>query len=258
MITSSQNSKIQWIRSLQSRSRQRREAGAFVVEGVRLVEEALAAGWEAQLVLYSEGLSDRGQKIMDGFIARGAKIMQVSDNVMRSASDTETPQGILAVLPMRSLPLPEELKFVFIPDGIRDPGNLGTVLRTADAAGVEAVFLPEGTVDAYAPKVVRAAMGAHFRLPIIASSWEKIHLMLAASSMNVYLADTKEGDIHTQTDLCVPLALIVGGETEGPSLPAQNLADIHLQIPMPGGAESLNVAIAAAILMFEVVRQRTT
>ncbi len=257
MITSSQNPKVQWVRSLQSRSRQRREAGAFIIEGVRLVEEALGAGWKAQLVLYSEDLSARGQETVAAFASQGTKIEQVTPKVMRAASDTETPQGILAALPIHSKPPPEVLNFVFIPEGVRDPGNLGTMLRTAEAAGVEAVFLPEGTVDAYAPKVVRAAMGAHFRLPLISTNWETIRTKIGTSSLSVFLADAKNGERYTQSDLRVPLALVVSGEAEGPSAVAQDLAETRLHIPMPGGAESLNVAIAAGILLFEVVRQRS-
>lgn len=257
MITSPGNPKIKWVRSLQSRSRQRRQAGAFVVEGVRLVEEALAAGWGAQLVLHTEELRDRGQKIVHGFAAQGTSVAQVTPQVMRVASDTETPQGILAVLPMRTLPLPEELDFVLILDGVRDPGNLGTILRTAAAAGVDAVLLIEGTVDVFAPKVVRAAMGAHFHLPFTTTHWGEISVLKADFSWHVFLAAAKDAEAYTQADLSSPLAIIVGGEAEGPSKTAHKVADVHLHIPMPGDVESLNVASAAAVLLFEVVRQRT-
>jgi TrmH family RNA methyltransferase len=257
MITSSQNPKIQWVRSLQSRSRQRREAGAFVIEGVRLVEEALVAGYKAQLVLYSNDLSLQGQELVRAFETQGAPVEQVSSKVMRAASDTDTPQGILVVLPMIAKPPPETLTFVLIPESVRDPGNLGTMLRTAEAASVDSVFLPEGTVDAYAPKVLRSAMGAHFRLPVVSASWEAFRPEIKATSLKVFLADARGGERYTQADLSAPLALVVSGETEGPSANALDLADAHLHIPMPGGAESLNVAIAASILMFEVVRQRS-
>ncbi len=257
MITSSQNPKIQWVRSLQSRSRQRREAGAFVIEGVRLVEEALVAGYKAQLVLYSNDLSLKGQELVRAFETQGAPVEQVSSKVMRAASDTDTPQGILVVLPMIAKPAPETLTFVLIPESVRDPGNLGTLLRTAEAAGVESVFLPEGTVDQYAPKVLRSAMGAHFRLPVVSASWEAIRPKISTASLKVFLASARSGERYTQADLSAPLALVVSGETEGPSANALDIADAHLHIPMPGGAESLNVAIAASILMFEVVRQRS-
>lgn len=257
MITSSKNPKIQWVRSLQSRSRQRHDAGAFVIEGVRLVEEALAAGYKAQLVLYSDDLNPRGHNLVKTFESQGASVDHVSPKVMRAASDTDTPQGILVVLPLLSKPPHGALNLVLIPEAVRDPGNLGTMLRTAEAAGVDSVFLPGGTVDAYAPKVLRAAMGAHFRLPIINAKWETIRSRISSESLKVFLADANDGEVYTQADLSGPLALVVSGETEGPSNEALDLTDVHLHIPMPGGAESLNVAIAAGILLFEVVRQRS-
>lgn len=256
MITSTQNPKIQWVRSLQSRSRQRHEAGAFVIEGVRLVEEALVSGYKAQLVLYSDDLNPRGHNLLQAFESQGTPVEFVSPKVMRSASDTETPQGILVVLALPSMPASKDLNFVLIPEGVRDPGNLGTMLRTAVAAGVDCVFLPGGTVDAYAPKVLRAAMGAHFRLPITHAPWDTIRPTISAESLKVFLADANDGEAYTRVDLSVPLALVVSGETEGPSPEALDLADARLHIPMPGSAESLNVAIAAGILMFEVIRQR--
>ena len=256
MITSIHNPKIQFVRKLQSRSRARREAGGFVVEGVRLVEEALRLGWQASLVLYESNLDERGQKIVQGFAGQGAAIEEVSPEVLQAASDTETPQGLLAVLPMRTLPLPEQADFIFIPDGVKDPGNLGSMLRSAASAGVDAVLLPEGTVDVFSPKVLRAAMGAHFRLPIQSLSWAEIGDLVVRSGLQVYLADAQAGISYTRADFRLPLALVVGGEAEGVSPFADRLATGRVHIPMPGGMESLNAAIAAALLLFEVVRQR--
>ncbi len=254
MITSSQNTRIKWVRALQSSSRQRREEHLFIVEGVRLSEEALAAGWQAHLVLYTEDLTARGQAVVQGFAAQGAPVEAVTPQVLRAASDTETPQGILVVLAWQALPLPAAPGFLLIPDMVRDPGNLGTLIRTAAAAGVEAVLCPPETADAFAPKVVRAGMGAHFRLPVLALGWEEI--VARCTGLQVYVAAAGEGLRYDQADLTRPLALIVGGEAEGAGQAARRLATSSLHIPMPGGAESLNAAVAAAILMFEVVRQR--
>ena len=174
---------------------------------------------------------------------------------MRSASDTETPQGLQVALEWRAAPLPAPLDFVFIPDKLRDPGNLGTMLRTAAAAGVQAVLLPPETTDAFAPKVLRAGMGAHFRLPVQALVWEDMAGLI--SGLNIYLASAGEGLPYTQADFKIPLALIVGGEAEGASPQATRLSTARVHIPMPGGSESLNAAIAAGVLMFEVLRQRS-
>ena len=253
MITSNQNAKLKLARSLMGRSRERHAAGAFVAEGVRLVEEALSAGWPIRFVLYTEGLSGRGLELITRLESQGCEVEQVSEVLLNSVSETETSQGLLAVLDYSPLALPQPLDFVFIPDSIRDPGNLGTLLRTAAAAGVQAVFLPPETTDAFAPKVLRAGMGAHFRLPIQSLGWEDIRV--ATRALKVYLADM-QGSPCWQMDFSQPLALIVGGEAEGATDEARRLADMSVSIPMPGRAESLNAGVAGAILMFEVVRQR--
>jgi TrmH family RNA methyltransferase len=258
MIESSHNPKIQWVRALNARTRQRRESGAFVVEGVRLVEEALMAGWDAQLVLYSGELDSRRRAVLDGFADRRVPIEMVSEQVMRTASDTQSPQGLLAVLALRSLPLPDQPDFIFIPDGVRDPGNLGSMLRSAAAAGAGLVCLPVGTVDVFSPKVVRAGMGAHFRLPLFASSWQEIADLLQSARVQVYLAAAGQGATYTQVDFRPPLALVIGGEASGAGDFVQSMPHQPVHIPMPGGVESLNAAAAAAVLMFEVLRQRTS
>ena len=257
MITSTSNPRIRWIRRLQSSTRKRRKERVFVVEGVRLAEEALSSGWETSLVIYSDELDGRGLTVVDRLAERGTEVFKVTPQVMGFAADTETPQGILAVLRIHPTPVPERLSCVFIPDAIRDPGNLGTMLRTAVAAGVEAVFLPPGAVDPFAPKVVRAGMGAHFRIPIVEMGWEKLRGYFHDSHLRVVLAAAGAGLPYHQMDFDQPIALIVGGEAEGASMEARNLVDEWVHIPMAGGAESLNAAVAASILLFEVLRQRT-
>jgi RNA methyltransferase, TrmH family len=255
MITSTHNSKIQLVRSLLGRSKERREIGAFIAEGVRLVEEALAAGWQIRFVLAGESLTERGRALVARLQSERVEVEIVTNAIMQTVGETGTSQGVLAVLENSQLPIPLSISFALILDQIRDPGNLGTLLRTAAAAGVEAVFLPPESADAFAPKVVRAGMGAHFRLPIRTLSWEDIRTK--TDGLHIHLADM-EGNLPCwQADFRSPLALIVGSEAEGPSRPARELATSQVSIPMPGRSESLNAAIAGAILMFEVVRQRT-
>lgn len=254
MLTSTRNSKVKYVRGLQSRSRNREKARAFVIEGVRLTEEALNAGWEAEFVFYVDDLDERGLGVVAGFRQEEVEVIPVSLQVMEAASDTQTPQGILAVLPMDQLPIPEEPEFLVIVDRLRDPGNLGTLLRTALASGVEVVLLPPGNVSPYHPKVVRAGMGAHFRLPIRSCDWSYIQAYV--EPLRVYLADIAGTQAHTQTDFTVPMALILGGEAHGAGPEARSLVDEVVTIPLPGEADSLNVAIAGAILLFEAIRQR--
>ncbi len=255
MITSAQNPRIQQVRALVGQRKAREQAGEFVVEGVRLVEEALGSGWQARLLLYTRELSPRGMALLDEARAQGVEVEEVPPQLLKSSADTENPQGILAVFTRRELPLPTRPHFLLIADGIRDPGNLGTLLRSAAAAGAQAAMLPPGGADPFAPKVLRAAMGAHFRLPLREASWEQI-AALVKPACQVYLAESAQGTPCWQTDLTRPLALVIGGEAEGAGPQARALADALVTIPMPGASESLNAAAAAGILLFEVVRQR--
>ncbi len=256
MITSNQNTKLKLVRSLQGRARERREAGVFLAEGVRLVEEALAAGWPFRFVLYSPELSERGATLIDRLQEKGVEVEQLDPALLAEVSETETSQGVLAVLalPQPDLPDLDTLDFVLIPDQIRDPGNLGTLIRSAAAAGAQAVFIPPETADPYSPKVVRAGMGAHFRVGIYNLDWHSIRTYLLGRK--VFLADAAGQASLWSVDFRQPLALIVGGEADGASESARKLADMLVNIPMPGKIESLNAAVAGAVLMFEIVRQR--
>jgi len=255
MISSIQNSKIKRIRLLQTQSRSRKKELAFIVEGVRLLEEAQNTYQVPELVIYTPDLDPRGQKLVEAFLEQNVPCEEVSEQVIKAASDTETPQGILAILPLKPLLLPEETDFLIIADEIRDPGNLGTLLRTAQAAGVDGFLLSPGTVDPFSPKVIRAGMGTHFRLPILSCSWEKIREI--TNGLTIFGADMKEGSRIWDADLNLPLALILGGEAHGPGKHSRDLADAWMHIPMTDGSESLNAAAAGAVLMFEVLRQRT-
>jgi TrmH family RNA methyltransferase len=255
VITSRHNPKVQQVRQLLSR----RGASLFVAEGVRLVEEALRAGWQAELALFSQSLSPRGQALSEKIASQGCPVEELSTDLMEWVSDTETPQGILAVFQRRELPLPAALDFALVVDSVRDPGNLGTLLRSAAAVGVQAVLLAPGTSDAFSPKVLRAGMGAHFRLALREAGWDEIEAILKRRSppLAVYLAEAGEGIPCWQADLRRPLALLAGGEAEGASKPGRRLADAAVTIPMPGGSESLNAGVAASILLYEIMRQRS-
>lgn len=259
MITSSHNPKIQAVRALLARRKDRVEQGVFVVEGVRLAEEAFQAGWIPQQVLVSQQLSERGRSLARALSESGVDVEDIIPSLMSSLADTEAPQGILAVFHTRQLPFPQELDFVLVADAIRDPGNLGTILRSAFAAGVQGVLLSPGTVDAFAPKVLRAGMGAQFHLPIEVMAWDEILRLCRSSSspLRLFLAEAGQGVSLWQADLCPPLALIVGGEAEGASQEARKAADGLINVPMPGQSESLNAAVAASLILFEVVRQRS-
>ncbi len=255
IITSSSNSKIKLVRGLQSRKRNRQAENAFVAEGVRLVEEAVSVHWPMAFILYDETLSDRGTELLKNIHSQNeTPTYEIAPDLMAEVSDTETPQGILAVLEGQALPIINNPTFLVIADQIRDPGNMGTLLRTAEAAGADGVLLPPGTVDAFSPKVVRAGMGAHFHLPIQPLAWKDIGQMI--QGLPVFLADAEAETPLWEADLVQPCTLLIGGEAFGASPQGQQVATQRITIPMRGRAESLNAAIAAGILIAEVLRQR--
>ncbi len=256
MITSSSNDRVKYVRKLQSQSSTRHRDRRFVLEGVRLVEEVVRASLVPTLVFYTETLANepRGKALLVTLQALDAPCYAVSESVMDDCSDTVTPQGILVVLPIPRLSAPDPLTLAVIVDRLRDPGNLGTLLRTALAAGVEQVLLAPGTVDFTNPKVVRSAMGAHLRLPMGDADWDII--AQAVAECDVWLAAGGARRRYTEVDWTRPAALIIGSEAHGAGEKARELADGRVSIPIRPAVESLNAAMAAAIILFEAVRQR--
>ncbi len=236
----------------------------MLLEGVRLVEEALKAGFPPDYVLASEDLdsTERGRSLRAALEASPTPLIEVSPDLLAQAADTQEPQGILAIQTIPRPSAPEDADLLLLLDGIRDPGNLGTMMRSAAAAGVDRLLLTPGTVDPSNPKVVRAAMGAHFHLPVELVDWAAVDDLLASLAashgrpLEVWLADAGGERAHTRVDWRPPGLLVIGGEAEGPSPEARERATRSLRIDMPGRAESLNAASAAAVLLFEALRQR--
>ncbi|MGD8814523.1 MAG: RNA methyltransferase [Anaerolineales bacterium] len=254
MITSSRNARIKWVRTLQTRRRARQREQAFVIEGVRLAREALTAKASLKMLLHTQQMRQKEPHLIEAMTKLAAEVHPVSDHVMQSCSDLESPPGLLAVLPHMALPLPPRLTLALIVDRMNNPGNLGTLLRSADASGVQAVFLTDDTVDAYNPKVVRGAMGAHFRTPIVSTPVANLSEYLRG--LETWLAEAKAGERYDQVDWSHPLALLIGGEARGPSKQVRALASGSVHIPMRAGRESLNAAVAASVILFEINRQR--
>ncbi len=253
-ITSPQNPLIKRLARLQRSPKARREERRLVVEGLRLLREAQAAGLRPEAVLFTPEAVPRLDEMLAAWQAQGVTLYETTLSALRRAAATETPQGVLALFPWPEVPWPAHPDFLLVLDDLRDPGNLGTILRTAWAAGVQGVLLPPGNADPFAPKVLRSGMGAHFHLPLRRATWEEIPRLL--DGLPLVLAEARVGVPYTQADFRRPVALLIGGEAHGPGPQARALAGETVHIPMPGEAESLNAAVAAAVLMFEVVRQR--
>lgn len=260
-LTGSQNPLIKEVRALKSKSG-REEKGLYLIEGIRFVTEALKENIELRYVMFSETyLSDRGsQDLLRSIEESSLDSYVIPDSLFASISDTQTPQGILAILNLERKQLKDtELagELLVILDTIKDPGNLGTIIRTADAAGCGGVIVPDGCVDVYNPKVLRSTMGSIFHVPVC-------HCSNIAEAMNTtrkcgfkLCASHLEGSISIyDADLSGKVALIIGSEAEGIGDKTAEEADILIRIPMGGRAESLNAAVAAGIMIFEAVRQR--
>lgn len=249
MITSSANERVKLTRALLSEGKTRRKAGAVALEGARLVSDALLAGASPQFVLFNPEQFDPASlpRPVDS-----AALLPALPEVFAGISATEHPQGVIGVFPTPVLPLPEKPTRVLILDALRDPGNAGTVLRTAAAAAAEVVIFAPGSVDATNDKVLRAAMGAHFRIAWREWRWPQIAGF--CEGLPVYLADMVGEATYDQVNWAAPWALIVGGEAQGASAEAETLAVQRVTIPMGGGVESLNAAVAAGILLFEAYK----
>lgn len=254
MITSTSNARVKQIRSLQARRRSRHESGTFVVEGFRLAQEAIDHRIPVEFVLHADRLGDRERGVVNNLARSGAQIEIASERVMAACSLLEEPSTLILVLPFPEIASPPSRTLVLVIDGIGDPGNLGTILRTASAVGVEGVFLTDQTVDPYNPKVVRGGMGAHFQLPIL--HLPKANPASALQDLRIVLAEAGSGRPYYQMNWQEPVALVVGSESEGVRPEIARLAEAVVSIPMPGGFESLNVAIATAVILFDILRQR--
>jgi TrmH family RNA methyltransferase len=265
-ITSSQNPRVKVLRSLRLRKYRQRE-GRFLVEGIRIVEEALTCGAPVETLVYAPELlvSERAQALAQGITP--AQRLALSAQVFRTLSDREDPQGIAAVVrieerSLADIPLTEDL-LVLVAYQLRDPGNLGTIIRTADAAGATGVVAVEPSVDLYDPQTVRATMGSLFALPIVRLDDETplihwYHDLRAAGLPLLVVASSAHGQrLYYEVDYRRPLVLLLGNERYGLPTPIRKQADVLVRLPMAGRATSLNVSAAAAALVYEVIRQRT-
>jgi RNA methyltransferase, TrmH family len=250
LITSVSNPKVKLLRSLRER-KHRREHSLCLVEGIRLLEEALASGLKVHPILYSpERLSaSAAGRALRPRLERMTGPEQVDDRVLADLTETVASQGIVAAV---EIPVPSPLPatgHVLVLDGIADPGNAGTMLRTARAAGAVGIVATSTTADLWAPKVVRAGMGAHFYLGIHqALSWPDVANLLGKRQL--LLATAHHGTPHWLVDWEQPSAIVIGSEAHGLSASTATVAARMVTIPMEEGAESLNAAAAAAILLF--------
>jgi len=254
IITSTQNEKVKLAYGLQNRARTRRKEMKIALEGIKLVRDAMERGHKPTFILYDpEAIGRDIIKSLKKHAPNG-EYLAVSSDVMKHIAEAEQPQGIIGVFPLPLPPLPRNPTRVLILDEVSDPGNMGTIFRTAAASGVECVLLSPNCADPYNPKVLRSGMGAHFRLPIVEVKWFEIENYCA--DLNVLVA-MGEGDTrYDKVDWREKWALIIGNEGHGVSEQAKTLASAKIYIPMAKETESLNAGIATGVILFEAARQR--
>ena len=254
MITSTSNPVVRQVAALQAKAKARQESGLFVVEGPKLIKE-LPVSQRIRVFAAESYLKNQEN---ENFAAQvGAE--PIPDIVFRRMSDTKTPQGILAVAAQRTYQLEELLGGgpVLILENLQDPGNLGTILRTGEAAGAGGILADPTTVDLYNPKVVRSTMGAVFRVPYrVAPDLGEAIKTLQQRGFRVFAAHLAGQKAYDQEDYRQPTAFLIGNEGNGLTEPVAALADTYIRIPMEGQVESLNAGVAASILLYEAYRQR--
>lgn len=245
------------LRTLRER-RAREEEGLFLAEGVRTVEDLVASPLAVRFAVAASTLGDtpRGRGLVSAIAARGIAVHEVDERGFREWADTETPQGVLAVaeIPragLATVPLGADPAVLLVLDAVQDPGNFGTLVRTAEALGAAGVVALPGTVDPWNPKSVRAAMGSSFRVPVIEADWDALEPWLR--EQGVVTVASAVGAPPPET-LPRRAALVLGNEGAGVSADTLRRADLTLGIPLRGRAESLNVAAAGAILLHELLR----
>lgn len=261
MITSSKNTRIKDAQRLR-RKRHRDQAGLILVEGLRLIADGLDSGHLPQTIFYVPELTD-GNLLFEGILERLSQLqvecLACTTAALAPLVDTVTTQGAVALFPSPPYRLIEQGSLILVLDQIREPGNAGALLRSAEAAGVEQILVAPHTVDLYNDKVLRSAMGAHFRIPIQpCDSWSTIVdacTTITNSSPNYYLAEANASLAYDHIDWTAPSVLVVGGEASGASAEAVAHA-LPIMIPMLGQTESLNAAVAGSVILFESARQR--
>lgn len=276
MITSTANPRIKNLIQLQKKGKVRKEQQRFVVEGIKMVLEAPPR--RLRSVYMSESFAkDEKQReaVEDKAKTAGCFLEVLSDKVFKETSDTVTPQGVMAVVSMDSVSWEtlaagraageafngerRERKLFLVLESLQDPGNLGTILRTGEGAGIDGVILNRASVDPYMPKVIRSTMGAIYRVPIVvAEDLEMVVSCLKSSGVHVFAAHLKGKKSYYEQDYRKDTCFMIGNEANGLSDALAEMATDYIRIPMSGQVESLNAGVAAALLMYEAKRQRMT
>lgn len=261
MISSASNQQIKELVRLQKNARYRKREGCFAAEGIKLVREACSYGKLKRLYISETFWEEQKERLEEEFAS--VIIEVVTEPVFRQIADTITPQGILGLVQMPEYSLEKILnddrKLFLLLDNLRDPGNLGTIIRTAEGAGMSGILLNRECVDIFNPKVVRSTMGAIFRVPFLyVDTLEELIPRMKQEQIAVYGTWMEGSCVYDSVDYCRPSAIVIGNEANGISHSVMEQLSGRIRIPMEGHLESLNAAVAAAVVMYEAARQRRT
>ena len=256
MLSSTQNPRIKHLLLLQQKSAQRRADGLFVVEGQREVEHCLAAGFVVRTAYVCQEIAGPIS------LPQNVEVVPVTSHVYERIAYRGSTEGIVAVVEARrtklsDLQLPKSPLIVVL-ESVEKPGNLGAVLRSADAAGADAVVVCDPLTDLYNPNLIRSAVGAIFTVPCVACSTEECIAFFKEKGIQILTAQLQDSSLYYDTPMTGPTAIVMGTEATGLTDLWRSAADAHIRIPMLGHLDSLNVSVSAAILLFEAVRQRQT
>lgn len=254
-ISSAQNPKIKRLLALSTKSSERRREGVFVVEGRRELAHCIAQGYEVESVYALATAAAEMPKTRTPF-----PLFTVTAAIYEKIAYRGTTEGMVGIVRQRPLRLADlslpERPLVVVLESVEKPGNLGAVLRSADAAGVDAVVVCDPLTDLYNPNLIRASLGAFFTVPTVATTTQEAIAFLKERGIAILTAQLQDSRLYYDTDMQRPTAIVMGTEATGLTQPWREAADAHIRIPMRGELDSLNVSVSAAILMYEAVRQR--
>ena len=258
VVTSTHNPGIKRLIAIQNKSSERRKSGLFVVEGVRELLHCVEAGFVVDtLYILPEVVSD---SIWDFMPRDSVRVVKVSKDVYAKIAYRDSTEGVVALVRNRQLFLNDlhlgEAPLLIVLERVEKPGNLGAVLRSADAAAADAVIICDPLTDIFNPNIIRSSIGAVFSVPCVACSSADCVAFLKDNKIRILTAQLQDSCLYYQSDMCGPTAIVMGTEATGLTDVWRTAADEHIRIPMLGKLDSLNVSVSAAILLFEAVRQR--
>jgi len=259
-ITSTQNAKIKHLLQLQQKSSLRRSEGLFVVEGMRELTHCVENGYDVDCIYCCEtAIKDAGSL---SAVGKNSRIISVSDNVYDRIALRGTTEGVVAVVKARKTRLSDlrlsDRPLIVVLESVEKPGNLGAVLRSADAANADALIVCDQLTDLYNPNIIRSSIGAIFSVPTVACTTDECIDFLRQNNIKILTAQLQDSKLYYDTDMTCPTAIVMGTESTGLTNKWREVANAHIRIPMLGQLDSLNVSVSAAILLFEAVRQRQT